>query len=229
VVAHRPGQEGFTTQGREQVVLYRALGLRALSASGRAGEDFGRGVKARGLLRALASGARPRRSGSVEIRGLERFPESADRLFEESRREFDWILVRSASYLNWRYAHPSAGRYAIRGAFEGDVLTGYCVTRIGGPCAHIADLLALPGRSRVADALVVDALEIAARSGAGGVVCWLVCDHPYFDLVRRRGFVVTGSNPGCMVRNEKLEPGALAFLERPEARVHLAAGDSDWV
>jgi predicted N-acetyltransferase YhbS len=229
VVAHRRAQERFTTLGRELVVLYRALGLRALSASSRAGGDFGRGVKARGLLRALASGARPRRSGTVEIRGLERFPESADRLFEESRREFDWILVRSASYLNWRYVHPSAGRYRVRGAFQRDELTGYCVIRVGGPCAHIADLLVLPGRSDVADALVVDALEIAARSGAGALVCWLVCDHPYFELVRGRGFVVTGSSPGCMVRNEKLEPDALAFLERPEARVHLTAGDSDWV
>jgi len=231
VTAHKRLEEGFTTLGRELVVLYRALGLRALSGLGRASadEDFGRQVRARALLRAVASSAKPRRSGSVEIRGLERFPESADRLFEESRRNFDWILLRTASYLNWRYAHPSAGRYRIRGAFERDELTGYCVIRIGGPSAHIADLLALPGRSRVADALVGDALEIAAASGAGGVVCWLVCDHPYFELVRGRGFVVTDSNPGCAVRNEKLEPGALAFLERPEARVHLTADDSDWV
>src|SRR3972149_657783 len=112
-----------------------------------------------------------RAGGSGETRGLERFPESADRLFEESRREFDWILVRSASYLNWRYVHPSAGRYGGRGAFPRDALTGYCVIRVGGPCAHIADLLVLPGRSDVADALVGDALQIAARSGAGAVVC----------------------------------------------------------
>lgn len=229
VTAHKRLEEGFTTLGRELVVLYRALGLRALSSSGPGADSFGRRVRARGLLRALAAGARPRRLGSVEIRGLDRFPESADRLFEESARHFDWILLRSASYLNWRYAHPSAGRYGIRGAFEGDDLTGYCVTRIGGPCAQVADLLALPGRSDVADALVANALEVAAASGAGAVVCWLPCDHPYYELVRRRGFVVTGSNPGCAMRSEKLGPDALAFLERPETRVHLTAGDSDWV
>ena len=32
-----------------------------------------------------------------------------------------------------------------------------------------------------------------------------------------------------MVKNEKLEPGALDFLELPETRVHLTIGDSDWV
>jgi hypothetical protein len=47
--------------------------------------------------------------------------------------------------------------------------------------------------------------------------------------IRVREFVVTGSTTGCMVRNEKLEPDALEFLDRPAARVHLTAGDSDWV
>ena len=152
-----------------------------------------------------------------------------DQLFEHSQREFDWILLRSATYLNWRYAHPSAGRFSIRAAFQKDKLIGYCVVRIGGPCAHIADLLAPPGRRDVADALVVDALQISARSGANAVICWLMHDHPYFELVRGRGFIVTGSTPGCMVKNEKLEPTALDFLDRPETRVHLTAGDSDWV
>ena len=54
-------------------------------------------------------------------------------------------------------------------------------------------------------------------------------DHPYFEIVRGRGFVVTGSSSGCMVKNEKLEPDALDFLELPEARVHVTIGDSDWV
>lgn len=231
VVAHRRPEQGYRTFGRELAVLYRALGLKALSAFGRAGrgEAFGRRVRVRGVLHALATVTKPTRFGPIEIHGLERFPESVDRLFERSQREFDWILLRSASYLNWRYAHPSAGRFSIRAAFQKDELIGYCVVRIGGPCAYIADLLALPGRRDVAGALVVDALEIAARSGANAVVCWLMRDHPYFELVRGRGFIVTGSTPGCMVKNEKLEPTALDFLDRPETRVHLTAGDSDWV
>jgi hypothetical protein len=231
VLAHRRPEQGYRTFGRELVVLYRALGLKALSSASRAGggEAFGRRVRVRGVLHALATVAKPTRLAPIEIHGLERFPESVDRLFERSQQEFDWILLRSASYLNWRYAHPSAGRFSIRAAFQKDELIGYCVVRIGGPCAHIADLLALPGRRDVADALVVDALEIAARSGANAVVCWLMHDHPYLELVRGRGFIVTGSTPGCMVKNEKLEPGALDFLDRPEARVHLTAGDSDWV
>ena len=231
VIAHRRLENEYRTFGRELLVLYRALGLRALSNFGRAGrrQGFGRRVKARGVLRAVATAARPRRVGPIEIRGLERFPESVDQLFEHSQREFDWILLRTADYLNWRYAHPGAGRFSIRAAFQKDELIGYCVIRIGGPLAHIADLLVLPGRTDVADALVVDALEIAAGSGANAVVCWLMADHPYFDLVRGRGFIVTDATSGCMVKNEKLEADALDFLDRPEARVHVTAGDSDWV
>ena len=194
-----------------------------------AGESFVRRVRARGLLRALAAAARPSRLGPIEIRGLERFPEAADRIFEQAHRKFDWILLRTARYLNWRYAHPGSGRFTIRAVLQKDELIGYCVVRLGGPCTHIADLLVLPGRRDVADALLVDAREIAASSGAAAIVCWLVSDHPYFDLVRRRGFVVTGATTGCMVKNEELEPDALDFLDRPETRVHLTAGDSDWV
>ena len=72
-------------------------------------------------------------------------------------------------------------------------------------------------------------LEIAARSGAGAVVCRPGARPSALRAGARSRFVVTGSSSGCMVRNEKLEPDALAFLERPEARVHLTAGDSDWV
>jgi len=230
-LAPRRPQSGYRTLGRELVVLYRALGLKSLWATSRpgVGESFGRRVRGRGLLRALAAAARPSRVGPIEIRGLERFPESADRLFEHAQREFDWILLRTASYLNWRYLHPGSGPFTVRAVFEKGELIGYCVVRLGGACAHVADLLALPGRRDVADALVVDALETAAGSGAAAIVCWLVSDHPYFEIVRRRGFVVTDATTGCMVKNEELEPDALDFLDQPETRVHLTAGDSDWV
>jgi GNAT superfamily N-acetyltransferase len=231
VTAPKRPEHGYRTLGRELLVLYRALGVKSLWVSDPpgVGESFPRRVRVRGVLRALGAAARPARIGAIAIRSLERFPEAADRLFEHSLREFDWILLRTASSLNWRYAHPSAGRFAIRAAFEKDELIGYCVVRVGGPCAHIADLLVLPGRTDVADALVVDALEVAAGSGANAMVCWLVSDHPYFDLVRGRGFVVTGSTTGCLVRGDELEPDALDFLDRPETRVHVTAGDSDWV
>lgn len=231
VTSHKRPEKGYRTLGRELLVLYRALGVKSLWVSNPPGfgESFGRRVRARGVLRALGTAARLTRVGPVEIRRLERFPQSADRLFEHSLREFDWILLRTADQLNWRYAHPSAGRFAIRAAFEKDELIGYCVVRLGGPCAHIADLLALPGRVDVADALVADALGIAGGSGANAMVCWLVSDHPYFEVVRRRGFMVTGSTTGCMLRGDELEPDALDFLDRPETRVHVTAGDSDWV
>jgi hypothetical protein len=231
VIAHKRLESEYRTFGRELLVLYRALGLRALSSLGRAGpgQAFGRRVRARGILRALATAVQTKRVGPIEIHGLERFPESVDRLFEHSQREFDWILLRTADYLNWRYAHPSAGRFSIRAAFQREELIGYCVVRIGGPLAHIADLLTMPGRTDVADALVLDALEVAAGSGADAVVCWLLADHPYFELVLGRGFIVTDATSGCLVKNEKLEPDALDFLDRPEVRVHVTAGDSDWI
>ena len=174
VIAHKRLESEYRTFGRELLVLYRALGLRALSNLGRTGrgEGFRRRVRARGILLALAAAVRPKRIGPIEIHRLERFPDSVDRLFEHSQREFDWILLRTSDYLNWRYAHPSAGRFSIRAAFQKDELTGYCVVRIGGPLAHIADLLVLPGRTDVADALVVDALEIAAAPMRWSAGCW---------------------------------------------------------
>jgi hypothetical protein len=231
VTAHKRLEQGYRSLGRDLAVLYRPLGLKSLWSSLRAGRGarFGRRVRARGLLHAFAAAAKPARFGSIEIRGLERFPEAADRFFANAQGEFDYILQRSASYLNWRFAHPGAGCFSIRAAFQGDELIGYSVVRVGGPCAHIADLLALPGREDAADALVADALAVAASSGAHALVCWLVSDHPYFEVLRRRGFVVTGSSSGCMLKNEKLEPDALDFLELPEARVHVTVGDSDWV
>src|SRR5690606_5373908 len=84
---------------------------------------------------------------------------------------------------------PRAGRFTIRVAeADGEVL-GYSVIRTARATADIADLLVLPGRPDVAEALVRDAVAVSKQSGSSAVRSWMIRGHPYEALLGNVGFV----------------------------------------
>jgi hypothetical protein len=163
------------------------------------------------------------------ITTLERFDARTDAFFDEAARSFDFLVVRSSDYMNWRYCEPAAGQFTVRVAEEEGKILGYLVSKISEGNGYIADLLALPGRLDVVRSLIEDALRLLREARAEQVRCWMIGRHPYSGLLRRHGFLDRRRDIWCV--HKAFEEGStlLDFLGEPTARVHLMLGDSDWI
>jgi hypothetical protein len=191
------------------------------------------------LLRALAwrwrhlawrirRGPLPRRNGWT-VRRASSLDDRVDSLFAEAAQVFDFIQVRDAATLNWRYLDPRGGPFTVLVAEAGDRLLGYAAVQLAGERAELADLLVRPGRADVLLALVLDAVDAAKAAGAAGVGAWLPERHPYRAALERAGFHPTrapaiGQFFAAPDLNEQAE-----LLMRPGSRVHLMLGDSDHI
>jgi len=171
---------------------------------------------------------RPMKPG-WSITTLGRFDTRVDAFFDEACRPFDFLVVRSSDYLNWRYCEPAAGKFTVRVAEQEGRILGYLVFKISERSGYIADLLALPGRLDVVRSLVEDALQLLREARAERVRCWMIARHPYNGLLRRYGFVDTRRDIWSV--HKAIDEGStlLDFMEEATARIHLMVGDSDWI
>ena len=170
---------------------------------------------------------RAKRAWSVTT--LDRFDGRIDGFFDEAARPFEFVVVRSKDYMNWRYCDPAAGRFTVRIAeHEGRVL-GYQVLKFTEGNGYIADLLALPDRIDVVRSLIEDALGLFRNAGVESVSCWMISRHPYNGILRRFGFIDSRRNVGLAYEPRDHDSTALEFLADAGARIHLTQGDSDWI
>jgi hypothetical protein len=170
---------------------------------------------------------RAKRAWSIDT--LERFGDRTDRFFDEAARPFDFLVVRRQDFMNWRYCDPAAARFTVRVAEREGSILGYLILKISEGEGYIADLLALPGRVDVVRSLIDDALRIFREAGVERVHCWMIARHPYNAVLRRYGFMDSGSKIGFTYMADNLDDEALAFVAEPGARIHLTHGDSDWI
>jgi hypothetical protein len=170
---------------------------------------------------------RVRRAWSLTA--LERFDDRIEEFFDAAARPFDFVIVRSKDYMNWRYCDPAAGRFTIRVAEQQGEILGYLVFKIAESEGYVADLLALPGRTDVVRSLIEDALHLFHQAGVERVTCWMIARHPYNGVLRRYGFIDSGRDVGFRYRARNLDESELEFLADTGARIHLTLGDSDWI
>jgi GNAT superfamily N-acetyltransferase len=168
-----------------------------------------------------------RRSWSITT--LERFDGRTDRLFDEAARPFDFLVVRSSDYMNWRYRDPAAAHFTVRIAEQEGRILGYLILKISQGEGYIADLLALPERVDVVRSLIRDALRIFREARVELVQCWMISRHPYNRILRRYGFLDSGKDVGFRYRLKRIDPASVEFLEGADARIHLTQGDTDWI
>jgi len=167
--------------------------------------------------------------GDWSITSLERFDDRIGGFFDDAARSFDFVVVRTRDYMNWRYFDPAAGRFTVRAAEQQGKLLGYLVFKVTEGEGYIADLLALPGRTDVVRSLLEDALQLFRKASVERVTCWMISRHPYNGILRRYGFVDSKRDAGFSYRETNLDESELEFLADPGARLHLTHGDTDWI
>lgn len=139
------------------------------------------------------------------------------------------IQRRDQATLNWRYADGRGGPFTIRIAEEDGRLVGYAVTRAMKSGAELADLLVLPGRDDVANALIGDALDVGRSAGAAAMRAWMMEHHPYHRLLLHHGFVPVRRIVEATFEHRGNEHDLYTFVRDPWAPIHLMLGDTDHV
>ena len=158
-----------------------------------------------------------------------RFDERIDEFWTEASQPFDFIVVRTKDYLNWRYCDARAGTFTILLAEQDDRILGYAAVCVRRGTGRIADLLALPDRSDIARSLIGAAVDHLRAAGASSVECWTTKHHAYRGLLKRGGFTVRQRSTRLTYGPMREPAATFEFLGRPGAAVHFLAGDSDLV
>jgi hypothetical protein len=157
------------------------------------------------------------------------FGAEVDALWREAASQFEFIGLRTASYLTWRYGDPRSGKFTVRQLWEDGRLAGYAVRHDSYGESYLVELLTLPGRPEVVAALIEDALAGCARAGFDRLFCDISTIHPYRAVLLKRGFVEKGRIMPFTVRAMRPADLDVSFISDPNARVHLMLGDTDLV
>jgi len=166
-----------------------------------------------------------------EING---FNESMESFWEEASRHYKFIIERRREYLNWRYCDPRAGGFKVKEAKDEDGSTlGYCVLKINKylkhyPIGYMVDLLTLPERVDVAEALVADAIRYFDEQNINIVNCLVVENHPYEKILKRYGFINSRYKIQIFMRPSSEIANTLKKLERTYSeKIYFSYGDID--
>lgn len=131
---------------------------------------------------------------TVHISDLDKFDDRVNDFWKKISVKYGFIVERNKEYLNWRYCDPCAGGFLIRQAEENGEILGYCVLKINKygndyPVGFIVDLLSIPDRIDVTEALLKDALFYFDRNDVNIVNFLVVKDHPFVTVFRKVGFM----------------------------------------
>lgn len=168
--------------------------------------------------------------GTEAIVEFDRFDERTDVLWAAAQGDFDFLRVRSAEYLNWRYVDRRSGRRSRLGAFAGDELLGYAVARSAGRVIELSDLLVHPAHPDVGRRLLGRVVEFARDRRATALVAWLPPEHRDEAAFVETGFVRLRSTMPIDHKPPRGAewPGVLPRFQRADLRRHTTIGDFDF-
>ncbi len=171
-------------------------------------------------------------SDDFHIGKITHFDERIETFWREIKNYYQFIIERSRDYLNWRYMDPRGGDYLVKIAEADEKILGYMVLRINKrqmdyPVGYLVDLLTLPGKLDVANALVEDALNFFDANNINMIMCLIMKNHPYKAILKRHGFIVRREAIPLFYR-EYEEIGELRKLKTSSpGRIHFTYGDLD--
>jgi GNAT superfamily N-acetyltransferase len=138
---------------------------------------------------------------------IKSFDERIDEFWENVKGGYSFILEKNHTYLNWRYCDPRGGDFAVRQVVKDGAVLGFIaiqLTRLDGYLeGFVMDLLALPGRLDVVDALLKDGCDYFDKLGVNAFYYMVVDGHPYQEISEKIGFVNSRRKPyiGCQVND----------------------------
>ena len=139
-------------------------------------------------------------SGNLKWQKIERFDDRVDLLWSKAKNDFKVIVIRNSAFLNWRYLDRPDVSYCAFGAFDGDILEGYCVLKIyhfeNVLRGHFIDLFTQVGNRDCGRFLVEKGLEFFNNEKVDEVTLWMQ-GSPFFEgIFKEFDFRVGGVSGG---------------------------------
>jgi len=137
--------------------------------------------------------------GRVQVREVNRFDLSGDRLWARCERELRVAIVRDAAYLNWRYAECPDVKYRLLQAEEriSHRVCGLAVLRLGvrgQPVALLMDWMVPQGDWVTADRLLKRSCQEAESAGLTELQAWMPRSSQWHEYLLRWGFYAIDSD-----------------------------------
>lgn len=168
------------------------------------------------------------------IEEIKCFDDRIETFWNNIKDHYSFIHERSRKHLNWRYCDPRGGDYIVKLIEENGFIVGYIVLRTNTyrenyPIGYIIDLLALPDRLDVADALIDNSIHYFDDLKVNVIRCWVVKNHPYEKLLNRHGLL--NKKTKLFVSYLPIQVGSEIdeFKTAQANRIHFQLGDTDHI
>ena len=130
-----------------------------------------------------------------QVRRIDRFDESFDKLWAEARDQWPCSVSRSSAILDWQYSRQPGKKFEILACFDGDDLRGYAVLYFRAPGEHgviekaaISDICYAPtDADGPINMLLDEAVRLAIEREVGSVVTDVI-DERVERLLKHAGF-----------------------------------------
>ena len=150
-------------------------------------------LKTVNLVKTLVRGGKENIDLEPQTSG-EDFLSLVEPFWEKVKSGYEFIVERDSSFIDWRYLDKRGGNFYVTYLSEDSELLGYLVSTVNKvnpdyPLGYIVDMMALPDRLDVANALVEDAMRGFDRMDVNIINVLAVKGAPYERVFSRHGFL----------------------------------------
>ena len=158
--------------------------------------------------------------------------EKWEEFWDEISKHYDFIVEKRRDYLNWRYCDPRCGDFIVKIAEYKKEIVGYSVLRINRylreyPIGYIVDLLTLPNRLDVSEALAADAISYFDSNGVNIINYQVVKNHPHEQILKKQGFLNSRIKIHLFYNPLGNVDEISKLRNSPQNRIYVSWGDHD--
>lgn len=167
------------------------------------------------------------------ISEIQSFDDRINIFWNEVKGYYNFIVERSKTYLNWRYCDIRSGNYIVRQVEDESEILGYSVLRINRyleeyPVGYIVDMLTLPDRFDIIEALVEDAVTYFNKNDINIIQFMCVKNYQYKALFYKFGFLDSRIRPFINYPpNPEIDKQLNKINKSNENKTHFVFGDYD--
>jgi hypothetical protein len=169
--------------------------------------------------------------GDIKVEDVTKFDGRIESFSGQADDSHDFIVSRSKRFLNGRYCDPRAGDFVVRQAVEEDTVVGFIVLKVNlyrdYPVGFIVDLLVLPGRFDVVEALLISAMSYFEVNKVNIVNVQLVKGHPYTGVLEKMGFLDSRLNIHLFYLPFAGDQVVAEMNRVRQIKLHVSWGDHD--
>ena len=170
----------------------------------------------------------------IKISEISAFDTRINSFWEMVSKRYCFIIERTKDYLNWRYCDSRSGDNVIKQIEEEENILGYIVLRIRTSKAKdyyigtIVDLLTIPNRIDVIDALVAEAINYFISKRINTIECLFAKNTKFASVLKKHGFIEIKHRAYLFCFQSGIDNEIKKIESNRFDNVHFAHGDTSF-